>query len=90
MIAFPSPSKPKDVYRDLLQENPDAMVIVGFEEAYIGMTVTSPVVAIYDYEGCLKAIVDDRNCCESEGNCILIEIISECVHPESPIFVRCP
>ena len=89
MIAIPSPESPKEVYRDLLRINPNAMVVVGFEAAYVGMTVTHPVIAIYDYDECLLAMAADMQCCEEEAEATLMNIVAECCEAESPVFVRC-
>lgn len=89
MIAVRGPDSPKEVYRELLKENPNAMVVVGFESAYIGMTVTHPVIAIYDYEECIRLLAEANEYAENEAEVELIELISECLSPESPVFARC-
>jgi hypothetical protein len=89
MIAVRSQDSPKEVYRELLKENPNAMVVVGFEPAYVGMTVTHPVIAIYDYDECIRLLADANDCTENEAEAELIELIGECLSPESPVFARC-
>lgn len=43
----------------IAQLNPDALLAIGFEEAYIGFTDNnhSPNVAIYDTEKCIKILM---------------------------------
>ena len=89
MISVSNSYSPKDVYRELLRENPEAMIVIGFETAYIGMTVTHPVIAIYDYEECIRSLSNDRNCDDEEAEEELMEIIAGCLSPEAPVFVRC-
>lgn len=49
---------PDEVYQDLAEANPEAMVADGFEAAYLGHTVgVMPSVAIYDLEKCVEVLV---------------------------------
>jgi hypothetical protein len=89
MISIRRDLSAKTVYKELLDENPDAMIVIGFESAYVGRTVTHPIVAIYDYEECIRALLDDRHTFKPDAEHELMEIISECLSPESPVFVRC-
>lgn len=91
MISLRKPSNPEEVYRELLSENPDALIVMGFESAYIGMTVSDvyPVSAVYDYDECVYVISRDRQCDDEEAELIVKEeILSQCVFDDSPVFVR--
>lgn len=58
MIAIHRPRNPDEVYEDLAEANPEAMVADGFEDAYIGYTIgVAPSVAIYDFEKCVEVLM---------------------------------
>lgn len=87
MIAIRKRRDPGDVYRELLQKNPEAFVIVGFEEAYIGMSAHYPV-AVYDYEECVRLYASAEGCDDDEASEFVDDIINECYYDDSPLFVR--
>lgn len=89
MIAFTRAKSLKEVYCDLLRESPDAKIVIGFEKAYIGMTATFPVIAVYDYDECVRALQESENCCKEDADAALVDIIDGCVGPDCPVFVRC-
>jgi hypothetical protein len=89
MIAFTKAKSLKEVYYDLLQTSPDAKIVIGFEKAYIGMTATYPVIAVYDYDECVRALQESDKCCKEEADATLGDIIEGCVGPDCPVFVRC-
>lgn len=87
MIAIRKRRDPSEVYRELLRENPDALVIVGFEDAYIGMAADYPV-AVYDYDECVCLYASAEGCCEEDATQFVEDIVSSCFLDDSPIFVK--
>lgn len=49
-----------DLFRSLAEANPEALTADGFDDAYIGYTAGAfaPAVAVYDYEKCVKVLMD--------------------------------
>ncbi len=47
--------------RDLLNENNHIILVDGFEEAFLGVTVKKPIKAIYDYWICLDILIQKEN-----------------------------
>lgn len=68
MIAVPRQPSPDDVYEELADANPMAMVANGFEDAYIGYTVgMGPSLAVYDYQKCVDVLVKRDGMSELEA-----------------------
>lgn len=89
MISLINPSDPEEVYRELRSVNPDAMIIMGFESAYLGMTAGYAASAVYDYEECIHIMSVDNVCDYNEAERIVNEeIVSQCCFDDSPVFVR--
>jgi len=87
-------SEMSEVYDELKEFNPEAIVIDDFEEAYLGYTTNG--IAIYDYYTMLDIVVDgileDEDCTEDEAvddGIAHIEknIISAYVGPYTPIVM---
>lgn len=58
MIAVSRLPSPDDVYDELAEINPNALVANGFEDAYIGLTVgIGPSLAVYDYDKCVEVLM---------------------------------
>jgi len=81
-----------EVYDELKEFNPEALVIDDFEEAYLGFTTKG--IAIYDYYTMLdiviEGILEDEDCTEEEAvdNAIQhidFNILSAYVGPYTPI-----
>lgn len=87
MIAIRRRRDPSEVYRELLRENPDALVIVGFEDAYIGVAVGYPV-AVYDYDECIYIYASAEGCDDEEATEFVDDVIKGCYFDDSPVFVR--
>lgn len=56
-------------YDDLSQENPEALTLDGFEDAYIGFATqfSRPALAVYDYEKCVEILMDRDGMDEEEA-----------------------
>lgn len=80
------------VYRDLSRLNPRAMIIAGFETAYVGHTVGTlgRPVAVYDYEECIDSILGEGDITHDEAVAYFIyHTLSKCQNcDEPPVFVR--
>lgn len=68
MIAVSRQPNPDDVYEELAEVNPEAMVANGFEDAYIGFTVgIGTPVAVYDYAKCVEVLMSRDDMSEEEA-----------------------
>jgi hypothetical protein len=91
MIASARKKSPEELYRDLLRRNPEAMIVMGFEDAYVGATATVPAVAVYDYDECVIVLAAERQCSDDEAERFLLnEVMGDCLDADAPLFVRCP
>lgn len=91
MITARNPDDPASLYRSLYEVNPDALVCVGFESAYMGFTVGNHPVAVYDYEMCIDAVLGEGDITRDEAVAYFyFYTLSECVLEDSPIFIRMP
>jgi hypothetical protein len=79
-------------YASLSRANPHALIIAGFDHAYIGHTVGTlgRPVAVYDYEECIDSIVGEGDITEDEAVAYFVfHTLSQCQNREDPpIFVR--
>lgn len=87
MIMARKRRDPSEVYRELLSENPDAYVIVGFEDAYIGMSAGYPV-AVYDYDECVYIYASIEGCDDEAATQFVEEVVGQCYLDDSPVFVK--
>lgn len=68
MIAIHHEPNHDDVYEELAEANPLAMVADGFEDAYIGHTVSiGPSLAVYDYRKCVEVLMDREGLSELDA-----------------------
>lgn len=89
MIALGNRRNPSEVYRELRRLNPDAFVVKGFEDAYIGYSCGYSVIAAYDYDRCIGILMDEHGCDMDEAEDILnTDTIPQCYGENAPIFVR--
>lgn len=79
-----------DWFAELADENPEALLADGFEEAFIGHTVNfhHPVVAVYDYEHCVEILQNDGMSEEDAMEYLSFNTLSAYVGPHGPLFVR--
>jgi hypothetical protein len=81
----------KHPYRELRRLNPDAYVVCGFEDAYVGHSVSTAgsIVAVYDYEACLEILASDYDYEPDEAEeHMLTGIVPWGSYDNGPIFVK--
>jgi hypothetical protein len=78
---------------DLSDENPDALLLDGFEDAYIGAAVrcAQPPLAVYDRDKCIEVLVQrDGMTVEDAEEYFEFNVSGAWVGPHTPlILVRC-
>lgn len=79
-----------DWFADLADENPEALLADGFEDAFVGYTVNHhhPVVAVYDYEHCVEILTQDGMSEEDAMEYLSFNTLGAYVGPHGPLFVR--
>lgn len=90
MIAVRRPSDPDEVYEDLAEANPEAMVADGFEDAYIGYTVGAgrPTLAVYDYALCVDSLMAREGWSREEAiEYLEFNTVSAYVGENTPVFL---
>jgi hypothetical protein len=86
--SYPS-EEPSVVYATLMEVNPEAKVAVGFERAYLGCTVGTRPVAVYEYETCIEIIRSKGDISEEDAVLYFYyHTVSQCTCEDSPHFVR--
>lgn len=89
MIAVRKPEG--SVYEVLAAMNPDAMVAKGMTEAYVGCSVSSKPVAVYDYETCIEIVMQEKGMTHSQAVGYLSQhVVPDTPGPNLPIFVITP
>lgn len=79
-----------DWFAELADENPEALLADGFDEAFVGFTVNHhhPVVAVYDYEHCVEILAKDGMSEEDAMEYLSFNTLGAYVGPHGPLFVR--
>ncbi len=74
----------------LEDENPDALLADGFEDAVIGRTANHhhPVVAVYDLAKCVQILVDSGMTDEEAEEYLDFNVLGAYVGDNGPLFVR--
>jgi len=90
MISARSESDPPTrLYGTLCDSNPEALVCRGFEAAYLGYTVGSRCVAIYDYDMCIDIVLAQGDITKDDAIAYFFyNTLSKCHGENSPIFMR--
>lgn len=80
----------EDWFEQLADENPEALLADGFEDAFVGTTVNHhhPVVAVYDYEECVEILKRDGLSEEDAMEYLSFNTLGAYVGPSGPLFVR--
>lgn len=60
----------------------------GFEEAFVGVTVTSPKKVIYDYWKCLDCIIKNEKIDFDDAIDFLDEFVQEDLGKNTPIYIK--
>ena len=86
MIAIP----PEDLLADLAEENPEALLADGFEDALIGYTCNHhhPVVAVYDLNACVQKLMEDGLSEDEAVEYLSFNTLGAYVGQDGPLFVR--
>lgn len=86
MIALPS----DDLFDDLAEENPEALLADGFESCLLGYTCNHhhPVVAVYDLGQCVRKLMDDGLSEDEAVEYLSFNTLGAYVGVNGPLFVR--
>lgn len=86
MIALPS----DDLFDDLAEENPEALLADGFESCLLGYTCNHhhPVVAVYDLGQCVRKLMDDGLSEDEAVEYLSFNTLGAYVGFNGPLFVR--
>lgn len=79
-----------DMYEELAEQNPEALIAVGFEKAYVGHTAHSPTTypcAVYDANKCLRILMQDGLSYTEAIEHLEFNVIGAYVGEGTPIFV---
>lgn len=78
----------EEAIMDTLEEN-KALLAVGFEDAFIGATRGSNVVAVYDYDECVKVLMDrDGMSIQDAVEFMEYNVVGSYVGEKTPIFIN--
>lgn len=80
----------KELFEELLLQNPQALVADGLDDAYVGYTVgTAGVRAAYDIDECIKIFCKEHGLSVSEAEeHIDFNVIYAYVGEDTPVFIR--
>jgi hypothetical protein len=86
VIAQPS----DDLFDDLAEENPEALLADGFESCLLGYTCNHhhPVVAVYDLGQCVRKLMDDGLSEDEAVEYLSFNTLGAYVGVNGPLFVR--
>lgn len=75
---------------ELSDENPEALLADGLQEAFIGYTANHhhPVVAVYDVQKCTEILVGSGMTAEEAEEYLSFNTLGAYVGPNGPLFVR--
>lgn len=76
---------------ELAELNPEALVAEGLESAFVGYTINHhhPIVAVYDIDKCVRALVDRDGMTEEEAEEFLsFNTFAAYVGENGPLFVK--
>ena len=74
--------------RDLLKEGEQIILIDGLERAFLGVSATKPIVAVYDYWMCIDILVKDEKYFFDDALDFVDEIVDEDMGTYTPEFVK--
>lgn len=85
--------KRKDIFAELREANPEALLADGLEDAYVGHTVNHhhAIVAVYDYEKCINVLITrDGMSYEDADEFLQYNTLGAYVGENGPLFIhRC-
>tara|TARA_R100000655_G_C2869424_1_gene173079 strand:+ start:261 stop:527 length:267 start_codon:yes stop_codon:yes gene_type:complete len=76
------------VDKNNIEELEFVLLAEGFEEAFVGVTVTSPKKVIYDYWKCLDCIIRKEGVDFDDALDFLEEFVEEDLGLNSPIYIK--
>lgn len=89
MIAVPRSDDPRDIYGDLCDLNPKALIATGFEDAYLGYSLGDGIRAVYDYDACIDLLIHKKNFTDEDAEIYLLtEVIPQPDVQGAPVFMR--
>ena len=71
-----------------IEELEFVLLAEGFEEAFVGVTVTSPKKVIYDYWKCLDCIIRKEGVDFDDALDFLEEFVEEDLGDNTPIYIK--
>jgi hypothetical protein len=77
------------IKEQLIDENPDALLADGYDEALIGIgrRISQPALAIYDREKCIEILCREMNLEEAE-EFFEFNVSGSWMGPNTPIFLQ--
>jgi hypothetical protein len=85
-----TPENRNEMLEALGEENPDALLADGFEEAFIGICrrFSLPPLAAYSIEKCLEIIMKDGATYEEAAEHFSFNVIGSWVGEGTPVFIQ--
>lgn len=79
-----------DRYIKMVLEDHEALTADGFDDALIGYTTNSNVVAVYDYQKCIDILMLEGMAFEDALEHMSYNVVNAYVGEKTPIFVVIP
>ena len=73
---------------DMFYDNQAIIMVDGFEEAFVGITVTNPRRIIYDYWKCLGCIIRKEDLEFDDAIDFLEEFVEEDLGENTPLYIK--
>ena len=73
---------------DMFYDNQAIIMVDGFEEAFVGITVTNPRRIIYDYWKCLDCIIRKEDLEFDDAIDFLEEFVEEDLGENTPLYIK--
>lgn len=79
-----------ELAEQLAEENPEALLADGFEDALIGITANHhhPVVAVYDLEKCVEILITGGMTADEAEEYLSFNTLGAYVGEHGPLFLR--
>lgn len=76
--------------QELTEENPEALLADGFDDALIGITANHhhPAVAVYDLDECIRIVMQDGSTEEEAVEYLSFNTLGAYVGEHGPLFIR--
>tara|TARA_R110002153_G_scaffold85956_1_gene213940 strand:- start:187 stop:453 length:267 start_codon:yes stop_codon:yes gene_type:complete len=73
---------------DMFYDNQAIIMVDGFEEAFVGITVTNPRRIIYDYWKCLDCIIRKEDLEFDDAIDFLEEFVEKDLGENTPLYIK--